>query len=84
MAASTNATQVFWFQYPLVDRVGFEGNELVNMHIGQFVGFSILWWIELVLRGRWRSSSTRRRASFSILWWIELVLRAERGLPGCW
>ena len=39
------------FQYPLVDRVGFEGHADTPMgeHV---VGFSILWWIELVLRGR--------------------------------
>ena len=37
------------FQYPLVDRVGFEGTA-VGVGDGRELGFSILWWIELVLR----------------------------------
>ena len=40
------------FQYPLVDRVGFEGYELPAIPALP-AGFSILWWIELVLRGGW-------------------------------
>ena len=38
------------FQYPLVDRVGFEGRVVMASPPYQ-PGFSILWWIELVLRG---------------------------------
>ena len=40
---------VIKFQYPLVDRVGFEGNDTTALS-RVIDRFSILWWIELVLR----------------------------------
>ena len=38
------------FQYPLVDRVGFEGRKKERISTPDGTRFSILWWIELVLR----------------------------------
>ena len=37
--------------------------------------FSILWWIELVLRDCALLENVADTRRFSILWWIELVLR---------
>ena len=48
------------FQYPLVDRVGFEG-PLNMIQLGRESGFSILWWIELVLRDRRRRGGRSAR-----------------------
>ena len=73
---STNYVSSGPFQYPLVDRVGFEGKSAAIMEIMNNASFSILWWIELVLRGASRLSAMSVSACFSILWWIELVLRA--------
>ena len=51
------------FQYPLVDRVGFEGRSGVNEE--QAAGcFSILWWIELVLRVAWPGGITYLHTPF--------------------
>ena len=47
------------FQYPLVDRVGFEGHP-ASPAPAHAQRFSILWWIELVLRGA--ASALRRLA----------------------
>ena len=65
------------FQYPLVDRVGFEGRNLhaASAAVAKFqyplvdrVGFE----------GAPTSLTATNTPSFSILWWIELVLRAKR------
>ena len=64
-----------WFQYPLVDRVGFEG-PCAALPRQSLRCFSILWWIELVLRLLMEHVASVYQARFSILWWIELVLRA--------
>ena len=51
------------FQYPLVDRVGFEGYQ-IDFHFPIPFGFSILWWIELVLRGHKTPGYTVTVAAF--------------------
>ena len=63
------------FQYPLVDRVGFEGAQRCQYR-SRLWSFSILWWIELVLRALTHDTGRMLTFCFSILWWIELVLRA--------
>ena len=69
------------FQYPLVDRVGFEGYTRILID-AETRSFSILWWIELVLRGHQRHKHPHATpACFSILWWIELVLRDTPSPP---
>ena len=80
-AVSSGAVTVaLTFQYPLVDRVGFEGDQ-TGRTSRTTTSFSILWWIELVLRASftWIDLPPARR--FSILWWIELVLREPRPKP---
>ena len=52
------------FQYPLVDRVGFEGQPHIDQHRLKFLSFSILWWIELVLRGHLLRRPQRRHRKF--------------------
>ena len=57
-----------------MDRVGFEGGTSMSRRMSH-ASFSILWWIELVLRDDEVRAIHAAYKSFSILWWIELVLR---------
>ena len=52
------------FQYPLVDRVGFEGWPTASQN-APANSFSILWWIELVLRA-WPSCTFSGYANVSV------------------